>query len=157
MKIFTKNINLINHLNIGQKNFTCTICSSKYYKSSHLKRHIQNVHFKLRLMKCDYCASDFVRKETYKAHIISHHKRHMTDQEFVEVLENIRKFQPPHLDVDKFTVEKQGKTQLAFEVVEEEMEEIIENEIDKSEECMMEGDDEFEMFEETDDVDNAED
>lgn len=28
----------------GEKNFTCTICNSKYYKSSHLKRHIQNVH-----------------------------------------------------------------------------------------------------------------
>lgn len=33
----------------GQKNYTCSLCSSKYYKSSHLKRHVQNVHVSLRL------------------------------------------------------------------------------------------------------------
>lgn len=58
-------------------------------------------------MKCDYCASDFVRKETYKAHIISHHKRHLSDQEFENVLEKIKKFQPPSLDINQFTLEKQ--------------------------------------------------
>lgn len=58
-------------------------------------------------MKCEYCTSDFVRKETYKAHIISHHKRHLSDQEFEEVLEKIKKFQPPSLDINQFTVEKQ--------------------------------------------------
>lgn len=110
----------------GQKNYTCTLCSSKYYKSSHLKRHIQNVHvscnlfedsfedssipfqFKLRLMKCDFCASDFVRKETYRAHIISHHKKNMSDKEYEDVMEKIRKFQPPSLDVNEYTLEKQG-------------------------------------------------
>ena len=58
-------------------------------------------------MKCDYCTSDFVRKETYKAHIISHHKRHLSDQEFDEVMEKIKKFQPPSLDINQYTLEKQ--------------------------------------------------
>lgn len=62
---------------------------------------------KLRLMKCEYCSSDFVRKETYKAHIISHHKRHLSEQEFEDALEKIRRFQPPSLDINQFTVEKQ--------------------------------------------------
>lgn len=62
---------------------------------------------KLRLMKCEYCSSDFVRKETYKAHIVSHHKRHISDQEFEDVLEKIKRFQPPSLDINQFTVEKQ--------------------------------------------------
>lgn len=58
-------------------------------------------------MKCEYCASDFVRKETYRAHILSHHKRHLSDQEYEEVLERIKKFQPPSLDINRFTLEKQ--------------------------------------------------
>lgn len=62
-------------------------------------------------MKCEYCTSDFVRKETYKAHIISHHKRHLSEQEFEDVLEKIKKFQPPQLDINQFTLEKQeGKS-----------------------------------------------
>lgn len=59
-------------------------------------------------MKCEYCASDFVRKETYKAHIISHHKRHLTEQEFEDVIEKIRRFQAPSLDINQFTLEKQN-------------------------------------------------
>ncbi|CRK87611.1 CLUMA_CG001407, isoform A [Clunio marinus] len=94
----------------GEKNFTCSLCHSKYYKTSHLKRHIQNVHLKLRLMKCDFCTSDFVRKETYKAHVISHHKSHMTEQEFDDVMEKIKKFQPPSLDVSQFILERQKPT-----------------------------------------------
>lgn len=168
---------------LGEKNFTCIICNSKYYKSSHLKRHIQNVHvsnynliyltfymfffysqFKLRLMKCGYCTSDFVRKETYKAHIISHHKRHMSDQEFLEVLDNIRKFQPPHLDINQFTVEKQNSAKaqknptFLEEIDEVEMEEMIEDEIEKSDEGLVEAGDEYEIFEEEEEVgDNSED
>lgn len=57
-------------------------------------------------MKCDFCTSDFVRKETYKAHIISHHKRHLNDQQFQDVLEKIKKFQPPSLDINQYTLEK---------------------------------------------------
>lgn len=91
----------------GEKNFTCTICNSKYYKSSHLKRHIQNVHFKLRLLKCDFCSSDFVRKETYRAHVINHHKRHLTTEVLNETLEKIKNFRPPALEIDQFILEKQ--------------------------------------------------
>lgn len=58
-------------------------------------------------MKCEFCTSDFVRKETYRAHIISHHKRSLTEQEFDDVLERIKKFQPPSLDINAFTLEKQ--------------------------------------------------
>ncbi|KAG5683243.1 hypothetical protein PVAND_012536 [Polypedilum vanderplanki] len=142
----------------GEKNFTCVICSSKYYKSSHLKRHIQNVHLKLRLLKCDYCASDFVRKETYKSHIISHHKRHLSDQEFEEVLEKIRKFKPPVLNVDEYTVERQKNNQqqqLILAKVEEcEEMEMIEEQIEqdgmeKSNEGMIiETEDDYAYFDE---------
>lgn len=58
-------------------------------------------------MKCEYCASDFVRKETYRAHIISHHKRHMSEEDFEDVIERIKRFQPPSMDVNQFTLEKQ--------------------------------------------------
>jgi hypothetical protein len=58
-------------------------------------------------MKCDFCTSDFVRKETYRAHITSHHKRHLSDEEYSSVMEKIKKFQPPSLDIKQFTLEKQ--------------------------------------------------
>lgn len=114
-------------------------------------------------MKCDYCASDFVRKETYKAHIISHHKRHLSDQEFDDALEKIRKFQPPALDINQFTVEKQKyHQQLILTKVEEgeiDMEEMIEEQIEDDNksgvDMIVEAEDEYvEFFEEEDeDVD----
>lgn len=58
-------------------------------------------------MKCEFCESDFVRKETYRSHITSNHKRHLSEKEYAEVLERIRKFQVPKLDINKFTLEKQ--------------------------------------------------
>lgn len=58
-------------------------------------------------MKCEFCTSDFVRKETYRAHIISHHKRHLSEKDYEDVIERIRKFQPPSLDVNEYTLEKQ--------------------------------------------------
>lgn len=108
-------------------------------------------------MKCDYCASDFVRKETYKAHIISHHKRHLSDQEFEEVLEKIRKFQPPALDINQFTVEKQNPGMMLSKVedgeidMEEMIEEQIEDGMDKEEGMIIETTDEYhELFDEDD-------
>lgn len=64
---------------------------------------------KLRLMKCEFCASDFVRKETYKSHVNSHHKKDLTEEEYNNVLERIKNFQAPPLDIKKYTLEKQGK------------------------------------------------
>jgi len=100
-------------------------------------------------MKCEFCSSDFVRKETYRAHIISHHKRQLTEQEFDEVLEKIKKFQPPSLDISQFTLEKQKdgakRTQLSesgdgeneMDIIEEEeceyYEEAFENEDEEGE------------------------
>lgn len=74
---------------------------------------------KLRLMKCEYCTSDFVRKETYKSHITSHHKKDMTEEEYENCLERIRKFQAPPLDIKKYTLEKQVKNFEDEEMVEE--------------------------------------
>lgn len=92
-------------------------------------------------MKCDYCTLDFVRKETYKAHIISMHKQSMTDKEFEEVLEKIRKFQAPQMDVNQFMVEKQGAR--GEEILEEDAEmeeELIEDE------GMDEANEEYEIY-----------
>jgi hypothetical protein len=84
-----------------------------------------------------------VRKETYKAHIISHHKQQLTEDEFLQVLENIRKFQPPHLDINQFTVERQGLKTDGQDVLEEgEMEEMIEDE------SMEEANEDYEIYEE---------
>lgn len=97
-----------------------------------------------------------MRKETYKSHIISHHKRHLSDQEFEEVLEKIRKFKPPVLNVDEYTVERQNKKQQQLilskvdECEEMEMiEEQIEDGMEKSNEGMIiEADDDYTYFDE---------
>lgn len=107
------------------------------------------LQFKLRLMKCEFCTSDFVRKETYRAHVISHHKRHLTDQEYEDTLEKIRKFQPPSLDVHQFTLEKQKNIPLVTEESDEgekEMEYVIEDTVDE-EEMIVEQDEAY--YEET--------
>lgn len=68
-------------------------------------------------MKCEFCESDFVRKETYRAHIISHHKRHLSEKEFEDALEKIKKFQLPVLDVNRYTLEKQQDLQAEHVIV----------------------------------------
>lgn len=60
-------------------------------------------------MKCEFCTSDFVRKETYRSHVTSHHKKDMTNEEYEAVLEKIKLFQPPPIDIEKYTLEKQYK------------------------------------------------
>lgn len=78
-------------------------------------------------MKCEFCTSDFVRKETYKSHVISHHKKDLSEEEFQDVLERIRTFQAPPLDIKKYTLEKQAKNEDDDEMCEEEMEMIEED------------------------------
>lgn len=43
--------------------------------SSHVKRHIRNFHMHLKI-DCEIagCSSTFARKETYRNHVLSHHK-----------------------------------------------------------------------------------
>lgn len=77
-------------------------------------------------MKCEFCTSDFVRKETYRAHLTSHHKRHLTEQEYQDTLEKVRLFQPPSLDVNKFILEKQTVVPEGSENDEKELEGIVE-------------------------------
>ncbi len=47
-----------------------------------------------------------MRKETYRTHVLNHHKNIPAEQ-LTEVLDRIKNFKPPALDVDQFTMEKQ--------------------------------------------------
>lgn len=58
-------------------------------------------------MKCEFCTSDFVRKETYRAHITSTHRRQLSERDYDDAMERIKKFQWPTLDVNEYTLEKQ--------------------------------------------------
>lgn len=100
-------------------------------------------------MKCEFCTSDFVRKETYKAHIISQHKRHISASEFEDVLDRIKKFQPPSLNINDYILEKQD---LSNQVIEEDVEgavEVIEEEREMDEEMEIQNED-SEYYEESD-------
>jgi hypothetical protein len=99
-----------------------------------------------------------VRKETYKAHIGTHHRRHLSDQEYEEVLEKIRKFKPPVLNIEEYTVEKQQKGarldegEIDMEMIEEQIEDM-----DKSNEGMIvETEEDYTYFEEEEDEEEEE-
>lgn len=99
-------------------------------------------------MKCEFCASDFVRKETYRSHINSHHKKDLSDEEYREVLERIKTFQAPPLDIKKYTLEKQGNEYEEGEDIGDEME-MIETEDDN---VLEEGETEEIYYEEEEDM-----
>lgn len=75
-KFFVQEL-LISHkkTHIGQRDFACHLCDKKYFLSSHLTRHILHFHKQLKVA-CELpgCTSKFARKETYRNHVLSHHK-----------------------------------------------------------------------------------
>ena len=60
---------------IGQRDFACHLCDNKYFVASHLHRHVLHFHKQLKVC-CELpgCSSKFARKETYRNHVLSHHK-----------------------------------------------------------------------------------
>lgn len=62
--------------------------------------------FDCRSYKCEYCTSDFVRKETFKTHIINQHKELGLELQN-EVLEKIKSIREPRLDISAYTLERQ--------------------------------------------------
>ena len=75
----------------------------------------------------EYCTSDFVRKETYRTHILNHHKG-LGPQELEMIMEKIKNFREPDLDIDAFTLEKQKNFTIMdkAETIQYEEEEMIE-------------------------------
>ena len=60
---------------IDKRDFACHLCDKKYFASNHLNRHILHFHKQLKV-SCELpgCSSKFARKETYRNHVLSHHK-----------------------------------------------------------------------------------
>lgn len=91
-KTFYFNSDLIDHTktHTGQRDYKCNYCDLSYFKRPHLHRHIKNHHMRMKF-QCQIvgCNSKFARKETYRAHVMSHHKDLGTSQ-LREVLERIK-------------------------------------------------------------------
>lgn len=70
-----------------------------YFKSADLNRHIRSIHMKVKL-KCeiDSCNSQFARKETYKNHVLSHHKD-IGPERTQDLLNRIKTSQLPKIDL----------------------------------------------------------
>ncbi len=68
-KTFSKkgrlNVHVLSHT--GEKPFKCDDCEAGYSRLSHLKRHIDNVHKKIR-HSCSICPATFFSKEAAKKH-----------------------------------------------------------------------------------------
>ena len=66
---------------IDQRDFACHLCDKKYFIANHLHRHILHFHKQLKV-SCELpgCSSKFARKETYRNHVLSHHKELSKDQ-----------------------------------------------------------------------------
>jgi len=58
------------------KHFDCKICGRGYSRQDALRRHIQDVHLKIRNHACPICSKKFQRSETLRVHIdMVHYKR----------------------------------------------------------------------------------
>ena len=75
---------------IDQRDFACHLCDKKYFLSNNLNRHILNFHKQLKV-SCELpgCSSKFARKETYRNHVLSHHKD-LSPEKIQALLKKIR-------------------------------------------------------------------
>ncbi|XP_063677144.1 uncharacterized protein LOC134813369 isoform X6 [Bolinopsis microptera] len=58
---------------------SCQLCGKIFTKKCDLKRHINQVHLKLRPYKCDQCYASFPRRPQLRAHIVKHHESVTSD------------------------------------------------------------------------------
>jgi uncharacterized Zn-finger protein len=93
-KKFYKSILFEGHLktHLNQKDFMCSHCGQKYFLKSHLQRHIRAMHDKIKI-NCELCTSNFVRKETYRKHVLNQHSD-LNETEMKAMLKKIREMNP---------------------------------------------------------------
>lgn len=72
LMVFNTKQELLNHKlivhNVPFKTYECHICSRPFGNNSHLQRHINSVHSKVKQHKCLYCSKSFSRYDKLKAH-----------------------------------------------------------------------------------------
>lgn len=51
----------------------CDICIKEFILYSHVKKHIECVHLKLKYVKCEICFKDFYKKTELQPHIRNKH------------------------------------------------------------------------------------
>ena len=59
--------------NTQRKNTKCTLCSKNFRSNSHLKRHVDSVHEKLKKHECDICEKKYYQKSHLKEHVQTAH------------------------------------------------------------------------------------
>ena len=57
-----------------KKKIPCPHCHKSYSSNSSLKKHIKDVHLRLKPFKCDVCGESFAEKKTLDRHKASQHK-----------------------------------------------------------------------------------
>ena len=57
----------------GKKPFECNICDSKYYYSSQLKKHMDEIHEGKKPFECNLCDSKYYYSSQLKKHISTNH------------------------------------------------------------------------------------
>ncbi|CCD26119.2 C2H2-type zinc finger protein NDAI_0G03420 [Naumovozyma dairenensis CBS 421] len=56
----------------GSKQFLCTICSRRFRRQEHMKRHIRTIHFQERPYTCYVCEKTFSRSDNLNQHLRTH-------------------------------------------------------------------------------------
>ena len=56
------------------KLYQCIQCEKRFYRSSDLNRHKNNVHKGLKSHNCDFCGKSFARSDTLKKHVLTIHE-----------------------------------------------------------------------------------
>ena len=52
----------------------CTVCGKIFSSKSHLKRHVESVHEKLKRFQCDFCEKKYYQKSHLQEHVLAAHK-----------------------------------------------------------------------------------
>ena len=77
---FQNENNLTEH---GLEKHVCDICCKKFKQTSHLRRHIKDVHEKIKDFMCDYCSKRFKNNAAVKRHqedVHTQNKKWLCDQ-----------------------------------------------------------------------------
>ena len=56
----------------GVKSYDCSLCDTKFFNKHEQKRHISEVHDKVKQKNCPYCAKTFSRNCHLKTHLKTH-------------------------------------------------------------------------------------
>merc|ERR1719312_350683 len=52
---------------------TCKVCNKELFSASHVQKHVETVHMKLKQIRCNFCDKEFISHYMCRTHMEKHH------------------------------------------------------------------------------------